>query len=163
MEIIIYIFIFIWLIIITYFLYRIADHYQRLIGGVREGNLVELLDKILIEIKENKTHIEDIDKNQKIIKVEGVDHIQKIGILRFNPFKDTGGDQSFILSILDGHNDGIVLTSLHNRGATRWYAKNVLNGKGVDHELSEEEQRAIKKAELFRMKKSGIDNKKAKD
>lgn len=73
-------------------------------------------------------------------------HIQKIGLLRFNPFHDTGGDQSFILALLDSHDTGVVISSLHTRTGTRWYAKGVLSGRGQEHELSNEEQKAIKSA-----------------
>ena len=72
--------------------------------------------------------------------------MQKVGILRFNPFADTGGDQSFVFAILDGNDTGIVLTSLHSRSTTRWYAKNVKKGKGVDFDLSQEEEKTIKTA-----------------
>jgi hypothetical protein len=69
----------------------------------------------------------------------------KINILRFNPFENIGGDQSFILTILDHNNDGVVLTSLHNRDLTRIYAKPVKKGEGDNITLSKEEKLAIVK------------------
>ena len=51
------------------------------------------------------------------------DNQLKIKVTRFNPFNDTGGEQSFILSILDKNNSGVILTSLHNRDITRVYSK----------------------------------------
>jgi hypothetical protein len=72
--------------------------------------------------------------------------LQKVGFVRFNPFSDTGGDQSFCLSVLDDEDSGIVLSSLHSRGQTRVYAKAVKKGKGKDFELSKEELETIKKA-----------------
>ena len=84
-------------------------------------------------------------------KVEGLIfdsqlYIQKIGLVRFNPFNDTGGDQSFILALIDAENSGVVISGLHTRNGTRWYAKKVENGHGVEHELSSDELKAIKSA-----------------
>jgi hypothetical protein len=69
----------------------------------------------------------------------------KINILRFNPFENMGGDQSFILTILNHNNDGVVVTSLHNRDLTRIYAKPIKNGEGNNITLSKEEKLAIVK------------------
>jgi hypothetical protein len=75
---------------------------------------------------------------------ENINNI-KINILRFNPFENMGGDQSFILTILDHNSDGVVLTSLHNRDLTRIYAKPIKNGQGDNITLSKEEKLAIVK------------------
>lgn len=78
-----------------------------------------------------------------MIEKDGQLHIQKIGLLRFNPFKDTGGDQSFILSLINGQESGVVITALYSRSGTRWYAKRVASGKGIEHELSEDEKKSL--------------------
>ena len=77
---------------------------------------------------------------------DGLLHVQRIGLLRFNPFKDTGGDQSFILSLCDANNTGVVISGLYSRSGTRWYTKRVVDGKAVEHELSEDEKRVLKTA-----------------
>ena len=69
----------------------------------------------------------------------------RFSIVRFNPFSDTGGEQSFVVSLLDGGGNGILLTSLHGRGMTRIYAKRVIAGK-TDQELSAEENTALSQA-----------------
>lgn len=73
-------------------------------------------------------------------------HLQKMGFVRFNPFNDTGGDQSFCLAILDGHDTGIVISSLHSREQTRIYAKRIVAGKTEGVELSREEAEALNRA-----------------
>lgn len=80
------------------------------------------------------------------LPVAPVSGIQKVGLSRYNPFDDLGGDQSFSLSILDSTNSGVVLTSLHHRNFTRIYAKPVKNGEGDSITLSNEEKSAIVKA-----------------
>jgi hypothetical protein len=84
-------------------------------------------------------------KNFSIIKSEFNDKNLKIKIVRFNPFNNIGGNQSFILTILDKDNSGAVITSLHNRDITRIYAKSIKNGEGDNITLSKEEKSAIVK------------------
>jgi hypothetical protein len=72
-----------------------------------------------------------------------VDSKCKINITRFNPFENVGGNQSFILTILDQSNSGAIITSLHNRDLTRLYAKQIKNGQGENNTLSKEEKLAI--------------------
>jgi hypothetical protein len=69
--------------------------------------------------------------------------LQHIGLVRFNPFEDTGSDQSFAIALLDDQRDGIVLSSLHGRANTRLFAKPVSAGSS-SHNLSEEETQAIR-------------------
>lgn len=76
-------------------------------------------------------------------KQVAVDSKCKINITRFNPFENVGGDQSFILTILDQANSGVILTSLHNRDLTRIYAKPIKNGQTENNTLSKEEKLAI--------------------
>jgi hypothetical protein len=70
---------------------------------------------------------------------------QKISVVRFNPFGDTGGDQSFTLAVLDAHDSGYVLTSIHGREGTRVYIKPIDMGKSK-YVLSKEEQQALDQA-----------------
>ncbi len=70
---------------------------------------------------------------------------QRIGLVRFNPFEDTGGNQSFALALLDADDDGIVVSSLHARGGTRIYAKAVVGGR-PEASLSDEETEAVRLA-----------------
>lgn len=72
-------------------------------------------------------------------------HVQKIGVVRFNPFQDVGGDQSFCVALLDEENNGVLITSLYGRGGNRVYAKAIEGGKSK-YQLSEEEKEAIEKA-----------------
>jgi hypothetical protein len=69
--------------------------------------------------------------------------LQHIGLVRFNPFEDTGSDQSFAIALLDDARDGIVISSLHGRANTRVFAKPVANGAS-SHHLSDEESQAIR-------------------
>jgi hypothetical protein len=71
--------------------------------------------------------------------------LQRVGLVRFNPFADTGGDQSFAVAVLDRLGNGFVFSSLHGRGGTRFYAKPLRNGQS-SYQLSDEEAEAVKSA-----------------
>jgi hypothetical protein len=71
--------------------------------------------------------------------------VQRVGLVRFNPFEDTGGNQSFALAMLDQHGDGLVVSSLHARAGTRVYGKAIAGGRS-EAALSEEEAEALRLA-----------------
>jgi hypothetical protein len=73
--------------------------------------------------------------------------VQRVGIVRFNPFEETGGNQSFVLALLDGDSNGVLVTSLHARAGTRVYLRTVIGGR-CDVALSAEETEALRQAGL---------------
>lgn len=75
--------------------------------------------------------------------------LRKVAFERYNPFPGVGGNQSFTLVLLDAFNSGVVISSVHNRDATRVYAKSVKNGSPL-HTLSEEEDRVLKNAIMMK-------------
>lgn len=132
------------LITILYFwVARLARHYNSLTKGVEPKTLINSLEGIQKSLAQHE-HLQDQIKTEiGKIKDHSVLSLQHLTLKRFNPFGDTGGDQSFILAILDGNNDGIVITSLHSRENTRFYVKSVKGGVGIDHPLSVDEQKVI--------------------
>ena len=136
----------IWLIILSFLFWRILSHYNRLTKGASSKTLKDVLEDLLRGAVITKKEIESLKARCDRIEREGLVHIQKIGLLRFNPFKDTGGNQSFILSLVDANDTGVVISGLYSRSGTRWYAKKVIEGRGVEYELSEEEKKALKEA-----------------
>ena len=79
-------------------------------------------------------------------KLKTMQHaITKIGIVRFNPFKEIGGDQSFSIALLDEQRNGVLITSYYGRELNRIYAKPVQGGVS-EHELSVEEKEAVNQA-----------------
>lgn len=136
----------IWNVVLTFFFLRFYLYYSRLVKGGKKESLVKLLDSFTTDHQEMKKTLDLLVKTCDKLEKEGLLHIQKVGLLRFNPFKDTGGDQSFILALVDANDTGVLISSLHTRSGTRWYAKNVIRGKGGDYELSKEEEQALKSA-----------------
>lgn len=86
-----------------------------------------------------------VNENLTDLSIVNQNNIQKVGFIRFNPFEDAGGNMSFTLALLNHHDNGVVISSLHAREGTRIYAKAVKAGKS-ESKLTDEEQQAIKEA-----------------
>ena len=71
--------------------------------------------------------------------------LQLVGLVRYNPFDDGGGNFSFSIALLDEHKSGIIITSLYGRQQNRMYTKNIYQGKS-EITLTEEEEQALKQA-----------------
>jgi len=104
------------------------------------------LEEVLAQFKELKENFEKISRELETLKKENKFNVQKVGLIRFNPFKEIGGNQSFSLALLDGNENGVVITSLYTREGNRVYGKPIENGKSL-HLLSEEENQAIERAQ----------------
>jgi hypothetical protein len=118
---------------------------RRLIGDGEGARLDELLDQQFRRLDTVAERVEALNRLHRELEGLSQRSIQKVGLIRFNPFADTGGDQSFAIALLDADGNGVVLSSLHGRADTRIFAKQVRAG-GSKHALSDEEQDAIRKA-----------------
>ncbi|OGH24392.1 MAG: hypothetical protein A3B47_01345 [Candidatus Levybacteria bacterium RIFCSPLOWO2_01_FULL_39_24] len=135
-----------WLFIVSIFLWKALSHYNKLGRGLKDKDFKSIMEALLEDTRIAKKDINGLKLYCDKIQKDGFLHIQKIGLVRFNPFKDTGGDQSFILSLVDGNDTGVIISGLYARSGTRWYAKRVVEGKSLEHELSDEEKKALKEA-----------------
>ncbi len=136
----------IWLIIISLVLFRIWFLFAKLTRGVEVTDLKKVLEKVLDRGNQNQKEIVEIVKRINWLETDGQNHIQRIGLTRFNPFKELGGDHSFSLAILDKNNSGVVITSLHTRDRTRVYMKDIKKGESSS-ELSVDEKKALSQAQ----------------
>ena len=71
--------------------------------------------------------------------------ISKVGLLRFNPFGEIGGNQSFSVALLNNEDSGVVITSHYGKDTQRIYAKLITKGKS-EYSLSKEEEKVILQA-----------------
>ncbi|KKR52908.1 MAG: hypothetical protein UT96_C0044G0010 [Candidatus Woesebacteria bacterium GW2011_GWC2_40_30] len=127
---------------LSFFLYRFFALYKKLTKGIEVTDIKKILEKILVRGDENTKNIKELVKKIDIIDDNDRRHIQKVGLVRFNPFSELGGDHSFCLAILDDRDTGVVITGLHTRDRTRVYMKDIKNGKS-SLELSAEEKKAV--------------------
>ena len=109
------------------------------------GLFDDVLQAHVARVEEVRGRLGEIDAAQAELQHRSQTSIQHVGLVRFNPFEDTGSDQSFALALLDDRRDGVVISSLHGRTNTRLFAKPV-EGGASSHALSDEEAQAIREA-----------------
>lgn len=103
------------------------------------------VNEILSYVQKLEKKTEELSEELSIVRKMAELSIQKVSVIRFNPFKDVGGDQSFSIALLDFENNGFVISSIFMREGSKIYTKPVKNGQS-EYALSEEEEKAIKKA-----------------
>ena len=135
----------VWLITLSFLLLKLRKHYYSLTTKTRSKNIDDILDSLLSDASKNSKDIKNIHASLKKCEEDGKLHFQKIGFVRFDPF-DRAGEQSFVISLLNDNNSGIVLNFMYTREGVRVYAKKVIEGKPEKFELSTEEKEAIRKA-----------------
>ena len=121
---------------------RLLGQYQHLMSGTSGGNLEAILNEHVASVRQTAERVDAVDKLARRLEKAAYFSLQHLGVVRFNPFHDTGGDQSFAIALVDGHGNGVVLSSLHARDVTRVYAKPLQKWEST-YSLTDEEKRAI--------------------
>lgn len=125
---------------------KLRTSYSKFMNKLGNGNNVEeLLKEYIKRVETVETKNEEIISYCKVIDENIKRCTQKIGIVRYNAFKDVGSDLSFTLAILDDYNNGVVLNGIYARDSSNIYAKPIENGQSK-YILSEEEKEAVNKA-----------------
>lgn len=119
---------FAWLGALSYFTWKNSNFLRALFPKEKRGDIKNKFEEIMGMV----------DKSDH--------HIQKVELIRYNPYDETGGDQSFSVALLDNEGIGVVVTSLHARSGTRVFAKPVIKGSSGKYRFSREEEFVIKKA-----------------
>jgi hypothetical protein len=121
---------------------RLLGQYQQLMTGTSGGNLEALLNDHVGTVHDTARRVEQVEEMARCLEKSGYYSFQHLGVVRFNAFHDTGSDQSFAIALVDGHGNGVVLSSLHARDVTRVYAKPLQKWEST-YQLTEEEKKAI--------------------
>lgn len=124
----------------------IRSRFATALGTANGQSIEQTLSAHLARVEQVDGRLAELANEYERLAITNSLASQKISIVRFNPFGDTGGDQSFSLAVLDAHNSGYVLSSIHGRQGTRVYVKPVDFGKSK-YALSAEEQQALTLAE----------------
>jgi hypothetical protein len=123
---------------------RATTAYRQLLRGTPSGvSLPDVLSAHIGRVQKVSGRLDELNGLHGFLEERSRGSLQHIGMVRFNPFEDTGSDQSFAIALLDDRRDGIVLSSLHGRANTRLFAKPVEGGESK-HTLSTEEAQAIR-------------------
>jgi Protein of unknown function (DUF4446) len=134
-----------WLLVLQRSESRLRSRLRRILSDNGSTGLDEVLAGQATRIEQLATRVDALTALQRELETSTGRSLQKVGVVRFNPFQDSGGDQSFAIALLDQRGSGVVVSSLHGRAETRIFAKQVINGRST-HSLSDEEQQAIREA-----------------
>ena len=144
-------FVFLIVLLILYFrttlhLRKLRESYSKFMNKLGNGNDLDQMIRTYIEkVEKTDEKNEEIMNYCKKIDNEMMECIQKMGIVRYNAFKDTGSDLSFTLALLDKYNNGVVLNGIYARDSSNIYAKPIEKGESR-YVLSNEEKEALEKA-----------------
>jgi hypothetical protein len=118
---------------------------KKIFSGIKAKNLEDMLvvaGKKLNQLEETQAKI---DKHLITIDERLNKSIRNIETVRFNPFIETGGNQSFAIAFLNDENNGVILSSLYARDRMSIFAKPIIKGKS-SFDLTEEEKTVLNKA-----------------
>lgn len=126
---------------------KLNKRFNRFMQPKSEKHNVEaMLIDYLEQVKQMSSRHEEIMNSINDIYSRVKLCTQKVGIIRYNPFDDVGGDLSFAVAVLDENDNGIVLNSIYSREGCYVYGKPIDNGKCDKYKLSKEEEEALKEA-----------------
>ena len=132
----------VWLTALTGFIAWIYFGFKNLLKDSKDKNFIKTFKNIQEVQEQNIKDILSLNLDLNNFKKVSKLNIQKVGLAKYNPFDETGGDHSFSLVLLDGNKNGIIITSLHTRERTRLYLKDVVEGNSKI-ELSKDESKAL--------------------
>lgn len=125
---------------------KLKNKYNKFMKKIGNGkNIEEDLENYMYRVERVERQNAEIISYCKNLDDEVAKCIQKVGIVRYSAFKDTGSDLSFAVAMLDENNDGVVFNGIYSREMSNIYAKPVKNGVS-EYTLSEEEKEAIRRA-----------------
>ena len=134
-----------WVAFLEYRYQNLARSFRLLMTGRGGADLEATLQGYIGRMDRIETLAQAMEDRSNKIEARFPYFLQHIGVVRFNPFPDKGGDQSFTVALLDDQADGVVLSGLHSRVDSRVYAKPVVRGQS-SYTLTGEEKEAIARA-----------------
>lgn len=124
---------------------RMLRHYRMLSTGVEGQTLDHLLQRVLERSELGTRNVEVLEQRLNALSEDVLKHVQMVGMVRYNAFQDTGGDQSFALAMLDANGYGAIINGIFHRTECRVYAKPLRDWKSP-YSMSDEEEEAIRRA-----------------
>jgi hypothetical protein len=145
---------------------RLAAHYQALMQGADGADLAAVIERIVARLDAAEGQIGRLQSHTSGLegyvqrtgtaetgiaglgaRIDDIDArlrraLRHLRLLRYNAYADVGGDQSFVLALVDDHGDGVVISGLHHRSGVRVYAKPLADLRST-HTLTAEEARVV--------------------
>ena len=135
-----------WNLLLTAFVIVMVGKYRRLVKGNNGLNLIDIVGKLVEKENALEKKLFSLETVTGALATAAQRYLQRVGLVRFNPYNEVGGEHSFAAAFLDKDNNGLVISNLHGREGSRLYAKLIKKAEGVEHALSDEEKTAIEAA-----------------
>ena len=125
---------------------KLRKNYSDFMTKLGKGENIDVMLKDYVsQVQDIKQENKEIEKYCAVLENKENNCLQKIGLVRYNAYKDTGSNLSFAVAILDEENSGIVLNGIYARDSSNIYCKNIEKGESP-YALSKEEKEALDKA-----------------
>ena len=132
------------ILFLVFWVFTLQLRLRKLLRGKTGQDLEIVIKSLGNDVKTLYTLYQELHSRAQTAEARLQKSIQHVECMRFNPFENAGGDQSFVIALLNEHKDGIVISSLYSRDGVRVYAKPIKDGNSP-YRLSHEEEHAIKK------------------
>lgn len=124
---------------------RLMNRYEKFMKGKNAENLSSAIEENFQQMDRLERSYE---KNEEMFhstlhNITSTFH--KLGIVKYDAFKEMGGNLSFALCLLDDSNTGFILNTMHGRDSSYTYIKEIIKGEAYAT-LGEEEKEALDKA-----------------
>jgi len=134
----------VWILDLQSRLTKLRERRQKLLSGEEDADLAALVENLATRLTRTNARTERLVAQTEQLDQALLHTIQGVGLVRYRAFQDTG-DQSFSLTLADGEGNGVIITALYGRNATRIYAKS-MQGWLPSKALSEEEEESVNRA-----------------
>ena len=134
-----------WIFYLQWQIWQMRRKFRMLFSGQKASDLEGVIFEQIKRLRQTEKSLKEIDRFADYLEEMGQKSIQKVGVVRFNPFQGTGSDQSFSIAFLDPQDSGVTISGLFTREGTRLYVKPI-DGGGSKYPLSNEEKEAIESA-----------------
>ena len=124
---------------------KFKNKYSKFMQGKNAGSLEEDIMALYEDNQYIKSSIETNRENIKELFAKHKKSFQKLGLVKYDAFKEMGGKLSFTLALLDEDNDGFLINSVHSSEGCYSYTKRIKNGDS-EITLSNEEKVAVERA-----------------
>jgi hypothetical protein len=124
---------------------KLKKKYNKFMQGATGLSIEEALNKQIDELNELKIDLKELNNDVNNIRNIQLKTIQKVGVVKYNAFREMGGNLSFVLTLLDANNNGTMLNAMHTREGCYTYLKQVEAGQ-ISVQTSDEEKKSLEKA-----------------
>ncbi|MCR4684632.1 MAG: DUF4446 family protein [Lachnospiraceae bacterium] len=121
---------------------RIRTSYETFMQGKKGKNLEEQIAGVFEDIEMLKSTSEKSRKDIKRILINLKETYQRVGIVKYDAFKEMGGKLSFSIALLNDNSTGFILNSVHSSDGCYVYTKEIINGECAIS-LGDEEKKAL--------------------